>query len=101
MWDKKKSWSIDVAFVEKACQWEEETRQAREEEHRKLGRLWVVDEGDQVMDDEDENTDNMSESGSKDDEDSVDLIYHIIATSNCLLANQRDIMPLWSCHINL
>jgi hypothetical protein len=37
-------------------QWEEEARQACEEEEcRKMGRHWVDNKGNQVMDDEDEN----------------------------------------------
>jgi protein SMG6 len=74
-WDEKKSWSIDGALAEKARRWEEEARQAREEEERrKMGRRWVDDEGDQVMDDEDGNADNMSESGSEDDENDPEEI---------------------------
>ena len=69
-WDKKKSWSIDGALAEKACQWEEEVGQAREEEeHRKMGWQWVDKEDDQMMDDKDEDGDNMSESGSENDDD--------------------------------
>jgi hypothetical protein len=44
-WDEKRSWSIDGALAEKARQWVEEARHAREEEERR------------------------SESGSEDDED--------------------------------
>jgi protein SMG6 len=74
-WDEKRSWSIDGALAEKARQWEEEARQAREEEERrKMGRRWVDGEGDQMMDDEDENVDNMSESGSEDDENDPEEI---------------------------
>ena len=74
-WDEKRSWSIDGALAEKALRWEEEARKAREEdERRKMGRRWVDDEGDQVMDDEDENADNMSESGSEDGEDDPEEI---------------------------
>jgi protein SMG6 len=74
-WDEKKSWSIDGALAEKARQWEEEARQAREEEERrKMGRRWVDGEGDQMMDDEDGNGDNMSESGSEDDENDPEEI---------------------------
>lgn len=74
-WDEKKSWSIGGALAEKAHQWEEEARQAREEEERrKMGRRWVDGEGDQVMDDEDENADNMSESGSEDGENDSEEI---------------------------
>ena len=68
-WDEKKSWSVDGALAEKARRWEEEARHVREEEERrKMGRRWVDDEGDQMMDDEEGNADNMSESGSEDDE---------------------------------
>jgi hypothetical protein len=74
-WDEKKSWSIDGALAEKARRWEEEARQAREEEERrKMGRRWVDGEGDQMMDEEDENVDNMSESGSEDDENDPEEI---------------------------
>jgi hypothetical protein len=62
-------------LAEKARQWEEEARQAREEEERrKMGWRWLDGEGDQVMDDEDENVDNMSESGSEDDENDPEEI---------------------------
>ena len=72
-WDENKLWSIDGVLAEKARRWEEEARQAREEEERrKMGRRWVDDEGDQVMDDE--NVDNMSESGSEDDENDPEEI---------------------------
>jgi protein SMG6 len=74
-WDEKRSWSIDGVLTEKARRWEEEARQAREEEERrKMGRRWVDNEGDQVMDDEDGNADNMSESGSEDDENDPEEI---------------------------
>jgi protein SMG6 len=74
-WDEKRSWSIDGALAEKARQWEEEARQAREEEERrKMGRRWVDGEGDQMMDEEEENADNMSESGSEDDENDPEEI---------------------------
>jgi protein SMG6 len=74
-WDEKRSWSIDGALAEKAHQWVEEARQAcEEEERRKIGRRWVDGEGDQVMNDKDENTDNISESGSEDDEDDLEEI---------------------------
>jgi len=72
-WDDNKLWSIDGVLAEKARRWEEEARQVREEEERrKMGRRWVDDEGDQVMDDE--NVDNMSESGSEDDENDPEEI---------------------------
>ena len=74
-WNEKTSWSIDGALAEKARQWEDEARQAREEEERrKMGRRWVDGEGDQMMDDENENADNMSESGSEDDENDPEEI---------------------------
>ncbi len=74
-WNERRSWSIDGALAEKARQWEEDARKAREEEERrKMGRGWVDGDGDQVMDDEDENADNMSESGSEDDEDDPEEI---------------------------
>jgi hypothetical protein len=75
-WDEKKSWLIDGALVEKVCQWEEEACQACEkEEHRKMGHRWVDDEGNQMMDDKDENTDNMSESWSEDDKNNPEEIW--------------------------
>jgi hypothetical protein len=62
-WDEKKSWSINGMLMEKACQWEKEAHQAHgEEKYRKIGHRWVNNEGNQVMDDEDENADNMLES---------------------------------------
>ena len=73
-WDGKRAWWVDGALAEKARQWEEEARQAREEEERrKMGRRWVDVDGDQVMDAEDEVTD-VSESGSEDDEDDPEEI---------------------------
>jgi hypothetical protein len=73
-WDEKKAWWVDGMLAEKARQWEEEARQAREEdERRKMGRRWVDVEGDQVMDVEDE-TAELSESGSEDDEDDPEEI---------------------------
>ena len=73
-WDEKRTWWIDGALKEKSRQWEEETRQAREEEERrKMGRRWVDVDGDQLMDVEDEIVD-MSESGSEDDEDDPEEI---------------------------
>ena len=72
--DEKRVWSIDGALAEKARQWEDEARQAREEEERrKMGRRWVDIDGDQVMGVEDEVI-NMSESGSEDDEDDPEEI---------------------------
>jgi hypothetical protein len=73
-WDEKRTWWVDGVLAEKARQWEEEARQAREEEERrKMGRRWVDVEGDQVMDVEDETAD-LSESGSEDDEDDPEEI---------------------------
>src|SRR5258708_11237295 len=69
-WDEKRSWWVDGALAEKARGWEEEARQAHEEEERrKMGRRCVDLDGDQVMDDPDENADYVSESGSEDDPD--------------------------------
>jgi hypothetical protein len=69
-WDGKSRWWIDGMLAEKARQWEEEDRLAREEEERrKMGRRWVDLDGDQLMDVEDEVADTLSESGSEDDED--------------------------------
>ncbi len=69
-WDEKRSWWVDGALAEKARRWEEEARQAHEEEERrKMGRRCVDLDGDQVMDDPDENADYVSESGSEDDPD--------------------------------
>jgi protein SMG6 len=71
---ERRAWWIDGVLAEKARQWEEEARQAREEEERrKMGRRWVDVDGDQVMDTEDEITD-LSESGSEDDEDDPEEI---------------------------
>jgi protein SMG6 len=68
-WDGKSKWWIDGVLAEKARQWEEEDRQAREEEERrKMGRRWIDLDGDQLMDVEDEIADTLSESGSDDDE---------------------------------
>jgi hypothetical protein len=73
-WDEKRTWWIDGALAKKARLWEEEARQAREEEERrKMGRRWVDVDGDQLMDFEDEIVD-MSESGSEDDEDDSEEI---------------------------
>ena len=42
-WDGKSTWWIDGMLAEKARQWEEEDRLAREEEEcRKMGRRWVI-----------------------------------------------------------
>jgi protein SMG6 len=74
-WDEKRSWWIDGALAEKARRWEEEARQAHEEEERrKMGRRCVDLDGDQVMDDPDEIANYMSESGSEDDEDDPEEI---------------------------
>jgi protein SMG6 len=52
-----------------------EERQAREEEERrKLGRRWVDVDGDELMGVEDEIADNLSESGSDDDENDPEEI---------------------------
>ena len=73
-WDGKKTWWVDGALAEKARVWEEEDRQAREEEERrKLGRRRVDVEGDELMDVEDDTTDTLSESGSEDDDDPEDI----------------------------
>ncbi|KAH9171504.1 hypothetical protein EDB89DRAFT_1108247 [Lactarius sanguifluus] len=75
VWDGKRSWWVDGMLAEKARVWEEEDRQAREEEERrKLGRRWVDIEGDELMDVEDDTTDNLSESGSEDDDEDPEEI---------------------------
>ena len=74
-WDGKCTWCIEGALAEKVRQWEEEDRQAREEEERrKMGRRWVDVDGDQLMDVEEEIADTLSESGSDDDEDDIEEI---------------------------
>jgi len=74
-WDGKRSWWVDGALAEKARVWEEEERQAREEEERrKLGRRWVDVVGDELMDVEDDTADNLSESGSEDDDNDPEEI---------------------------
>ncbi|KAI9455599.1 hypothetical protein BJY52DRAFT_638264 [Lactarius psammicola] len=74
-WDGKRAWCVDGALAEKARVWEEEERQAREEEERrKLGRRWVDVEGDELMDVEDDTADNLSESGSEDDDNDPEEI---------------------------
>ena len=40
-WDRKCTWWIEGVLAEKARQWKEEDRQAREEEREKMGRRWV------------------------------------------------------------
>jgi hypothetical protein len=73
-WDGKSMWWIARMLAEKACQWEEEDCLAHEEEEcRKMGQCWVNLEGDQLMDIKDKVTDTLSESGSKDDEDNLDV----------------------------
>ncbi|KAI9433991.1 hypothetical protein H4582DRAFT_1983834 [Lactarius indigo] len=70
-----RSWWVDGMLAEKSRVWEEEDRQAREEEERrKLGRRWVDIEGDELMDVEDDTTDNLSESGSEDDDEDPEEI---------------------------
>jgi protein SMG6 len=74
-WDESGSWWIDGALAEKARVWEEEDRLAREEEERrKLGRRWVDVDGDELMDVEEDIVDNLSESGSEDDENDPEEI---------------------------
>jgi hypothetical protein len=93
-WDEKRSWWIDGALADKARQWEEEARQAREEEERrKMGRRWVDVDGDQVMDAEDEVTD-LSESGSEDDEDDPEEIKVLKARRRYLRSLQQSSMSL-------
>jgi hypothetical protein len=71
-WDGKCKWWVEGVLADKARQWEEEDRQAREEEERrKMGRRWVDVDGDQLMDVE-EIADTLSESGSDDDEDDTE-----------------------------
>jgi protein SMG6 len=61
--------------MEKARVWEEEERQAHEEEERrKLGRRWVNMDGDELMDVEEGIADNLSESGSEDNENDPEEI---------------------------
>jgi len=68
-------WSIDGALTKKVCQWEGDAHQACEEEEcRKMGPHWVDGDSDQMMDDKDKNTNNMSESGSEDDKDDPEEI---------------------------
>jgi protein SMG6 len=74
-WDGKCTWWVEGVLAEKTRQWEEEDRQAREEEERrKMGRRWIDVDGDQLMDVEDEIVDTTSESGSDDDEDDTEEI---------------------------
>ena len=74
-WDGRRGWEIDGALAEKARVWEEEERQAREEEERrKLGRRWVDVDGDELMAVEEDIADNLSESGSDDDENDPEEI---------------------------
>jgi protein SMG6 len=76
-WDGKKTWWVDGALAEKVRVWEEEDRQAREEEERrKLGRRRVDVEGDELMDIEEDTTDTLS-SGSEDDEDDPEEIREL------------------------
>ncbi|KAH9053859.1 hypothetical protein EDB87DRAFT_1676684 [Lactarius vividus] len=75
VWDGKRSWWVDGMLAEKARVWEDEDRQAREEEERrKLGRRWIDIEGDELMDVEDDAADNLSESGSEDDDEDPEEI---------------------------
>ena len=77
-WDGKKTWRVDGALAEKARVWEEEDRQAREEEERrKLGRRRVDVEGDELMDIEEDTTDTLSESSSEDDDDDPEEIREL------------------------
>lgn len=74
-WDGRSTWWVDGVLAEKVRRWEEEDRQAREEEERrKMGQRWIDVDGDQLMDVDDETTDNLSESGSDDDEDDPEEI---------------------------
>ena len=62
-------------LTEKARQCEEENRLAhKEEERRMMGRRWVDLDGDQLMDIEDEVADTLSESGSEDDADEIEVL---------------------------
>ncbi|KAH9057140.1 hypothetical protein EDB83DRAFT_2390413 [Lactarius deliciosus] len=78
VWASTRIAKIVPGFVwdgKRSCVWEEEDRQAREEEERrKLGRRWVDVEGDELMDVEDDTTDNLSESGSEDDDEDPEEI---------------------------
>lgn len=77
-WDGKKTWWVDGVLAEKVRVWEEEERQAREEEERrKLGRRWVDVDGDEMMDVEDDLVDNLSESGSDDDDNDPEEIKEL------------------------
>jgi protein SMG6 len=61
--------------MEKARVWKEEGRRAHEEEERrKLGRRWVDMDGDELMDAEEDIADNLSESGSEDNENDPEEI---------------------------
>ena len=74
-WDGRKMWWVDGVLAEKVRVWEEEEREAREEEERrKLGRRWVDLDGDELMDVEDDPVENLSESGSEDDDNDPEEI---------------------------
>ena len=74
-WDERGGWWIDGPLEVKTRVWEEEDRQSREEEERrKLGRRWVDVDGDELMDVEEGLVDNLSESGSEDDENDPEEI---------------------------
>jgi protein SMG6 len=74
-WDERGVWWIDGPLEAKTRVWEEEDRQAREEEERrKLGTRWVDVDGDELMDVEEGLVDNLSESGSEDDENDPEEI---------------------------
>lgn len=71
-WDrKKKMWWVDGALTEKLCIWEEEDCQAHQEELRKLGQCHVNMEGNELLDIKEDTAKNLSESGSKDDNDNL------------------------------
>ena len=77
-WDGKRTWWVDGALAEKVRVWEEEDRQAREEEERrKLGRRRVDVEGDELMDIEEDTVENLSESGSEDDDNDPEEIREL------------------------
>jgi hypothetical protein len=77
-WNGKQTWWVDGVLAEKVRVWEEEDRQAREEEeHRKLGRRRVDVEGDELMDIEDDTADTLSESGSESDDNDPEEIREL------------------------
>jgi len=97
MWDGRNTWKVDGVLAEKARRWEEEDRQAREEEERrKMGRRWVDVDGDQLMDAEEVIVDNMSESGSDDDEDDPEEIKVLKARRRHLRSLQQQSSSLSS-----